>query len=439
MNLKSIENKTNNYFIMKRFTYIFAIAASVAAVASCTDPIGQAKQSTVYITTGRTPADEINIAVTFDALTQTEELVGLTDIQLGFRSTEAVEADITADIKVDEGKVSGQWKLLPAEAYEITNATASILKGAEEAAVPFGIKIKPEAVKEAGMYVLPVTFEVKDGNAVPSSSSAYVNVRLMRSVVNTDAVPEGWARIPSDKFTAAAYEGYAGLAPEAVAYAFDGDIKTEWYSYAASYDSENDSYTYADDWSSYYGCYAEVTFSEPVEIAGLIVSISQDSDYYGYRARRLSVMFKYEGEEYYTWDKTNIDGYQIDENGDYVTDDDGNYVFDYNVGDDGYYRHKSLITTEDGANKSNDITAIPEYQPSPADFVIDEPLYTSYAVNFAEKTAGRKVASIVICPAKISCYQDGWCDEVNDFWYSYYYDYMWGTSVGEIFLFGPSK
>lgn len=52
---------------------------------------------------------------------------------------------------------------------------------------------------------------------------------------------------------------------------------------------------------------------------GIIVSANPDSQYYGLRPRRLTVLLKYEDADDYDWENKDFDsGYQIDDNGNFL-------------------------------------------------------------------------------------------------------------------------
>ena len=409
---------------MKRILTISAMAlAALATLVSCVQKTPELPVSKLYLTTGSTPANEVNYIINDNVLTGSQETVGLKDVALKLCSAEAVASEVSATLKVDESKVSSPWVLLPAEAYEITNANATIASGATESQTLLTLSLKPEVLENAGSYLLPLTIEVTGGNAEASSASV-VNVKVVRNVTNSDIVPQGWKRVQSDRFTAGSLYNYTGVVYEGyeVSKAFDNDAKTEWYSGAYDFNTGN----YADDYS-YYGCFAEVTFSEPVSLAGIIVGASKDATYYSKRARRLTIMFKYEGAEDYEWDKAWGDGWEYDENGN-ATGEESEDI------DDAYYYFCPKL---EGGISANDIKEIPGYKPSPADFLISDPQYETAAIDLSTKVAGKKVVGMIIAPTKIQVDQDQeWWDEaLQDYYYYYYYDYYFGTSVGEIFIF----
>lgn len=406
---------------MKRFIYFSAIAlAAAVAFSSCTekDPLANVPESTIYLSAGNLQSSEVNYVINYDALTGAVTPVGTKEISITLCSTEAVGADVTAELKVDESLVAAGWSLLPEAAYTLSATSATILKDAKESTETFSLTLNPDAAEVAafGSYMLPLTVEVKAGKAVLSSSAAVVYVKFVRNRLNGDIVPEGWSKIISDRYTAAAYvdaEGnsYAGYDYSdynlGLSNAFDNDVNTEWYAYCYG------------DYSEYYGCFAEVKFNEPVNVKGLIVSMNTESQYYPYRPRRVSVMFKYSGDDGYTWDKEYSDGY--------IYDDNGNIVGTADIADEGYYTFCPKL--------DEDAPQIPGYTPSPADFLITDANYANFAIDLSAKTEGRKVESMIILPAQLRVYQDGWNDELSDFNYTYYYDGYYETTVGEISIF----
>ena len=418
---------------MKRFIYFSAIAlAAAVAFSSCTekDPLANVPESTIYLSAGNLQSSEVNYVINYDALTGAVTPVGTKEISITLCSTEAVGADVTAELKVDESLVAAGWSLLPEAAYTLSATSATILKDAKESTETFSLTLNPDAAEVAafGSYMLPLTVEVKAGKAVLSSSAAVVYVKFVRNRLNGDIVPEGWSKISTDRFTAGDYVDGSGTSYAGYDYsdygmgissAFDNDLNTEWYSCCAYWDDSSQSYVYAEDNSAYYGCLAEVKFNKPVDVKGLIVSMNSESQYYGYRPRRISVMFKYSGDSDYTWDKEYSDGYQYDEN--------WNVIGTTEIADEGYYTFCPKL--------SSDAPQIPDYTPSPADFLITEAQYTNFAIDLTQKVAGKKVESMLILPAALSTYQDGWNDALQDYNYTYYYDIYFGTSVGEISIF----
>ena len=407
---------------MKRFIYFSAIAlAAAVAFSSCTekDPLANVPESTIYLSAGTVQSGEVNYVINYDALTGAVTPVGTKEISITLCSTEAVGADVTAELKVDESLVAAGWSLLPEAAYTLSATSATILKDAKESTETFSLTLNPDAAEVAafGSYMLPLTVDVKAGKAVLSSSAAVVYVKFVRNRLNGDIVPEGWSKISSDRFTAGDYvdnygTSYAGYDSSdygmGISSAFDNDVTTEWYSYC---DESNYSY--------YYGCFVEVKFNEPVNVKGLIVSMNPDSQYYAYRPRRVSVMFKYSGDDDYTWDKEYSDGY--------IYDDNGNIVGTADIADEGYY---TFCPKLDG-----DAPQIPGYTPSHADFLITDANYANFAIDLSAKTSGKIVESMLILPAQLRVYQDGWNDELSDFNYTYYYDGYYETTVGEISIF----
>ena len=409
---------------MKRIFVFSAIAvAALATFASCQkDPADvEVPESTVYLTTGTATANEVNYVVNYDALTGAVSSVGATSFSVKLASTEPAGADITAQLKVDGSLVASPWTLLPEAAYTLSATTLTLAKDASESEA-VTVTLNPAAVTEFGSYLLPLTVEVTDGKAFLSTTAAVVNVKFAYNRLNSDIVPEGWTKLNSGSdFTVGAYAGFEGFVDEGfeIDKAFDNDVTTEWYSYCAYYDGTN--YVYSSDYSYYYGCYAEVKFSEPVDLKGIIVSMNVDSEYYYYRARRMSIMFQYEGDDDYTWDKTYGDGYEYDDNWNVIGYSDEK--------DDAYYTYCPML------GSGNNVDELPGYAPSPADFCINDYDYDNYAIDLSAKLAGKKVVGMIILPSALSVNQDGWNDEKQDFNYTYYYDYYWGTMVGEISLF----
>ena len=135
----------------------------------------------------------------------------------------------------------------------------------------------------------------------------------------------------------------------------------------------------------------------------------------------MSIMFQYEGDDDYTWDKTYGDGYEYDDNWNVIGYSDEK--------DDAYYTYCPML------GSGNNVDELPGYAPSPADFCINDYDYDNYAIDLSAKLAGKKVVGMIILPSALSVNQDGWNDEKQVFNYTYYYDYYWGTMVGEISLF----
>lgn len=171
-----------------------------------------------------------------------------------------------------------------------------------------------------------------------------------------------------------------------------------------------------------------------------MVSANPDDQYYGYyRARRLSIMFRYEGEDSYTWDKPYSNGYLYDEDGNYIGVDEEN-------GDEAYFTFCPMLDA--------DIEMIPGYKPSAADFMITDANYSNFQIDLTGKLAGRKVVSMIIAPAALYVgrqylldddgnyvtdedgnYLFNYDEEKQDFIYEYYYDKVYGSYVNEITLF----
>ena len=421
---------------MKRIFYIVSAVLVAAAFSSCeNDPLADVAESTVYLSSGATPSNEVNYVINSDALTGAEETIGNASISLKLCAAEAVGADVTAILKVDESKVSSPWTLLPSSAYEIASATATISKGSAESSDSFAVTLKPEAVADFVSYVLPLTIEVTAGKATVSTSAAVLNVKFVRNKLNADVVPASWTRIGSDSFTAESFKDddgdYIGIDYSAydlgLSAAFDGNLSTEWYGTCGYYDGADFVYsnTAADD----YGVWAAVNFAAPTALKGIVVSANPGSPYYGLRPRRLTVLLKYEGADDYDWENKDFDaGYQTDDQGNYIVDGDGNYVIDYNVGDDGTYL---VISDNSGVNKAE----IPGYEKAPADCFIDDPDYTNHVIDLTSRIGDRKVVSMILIPATLACYRDEYDNELQDYYYAYYYDYFYGTATAEISLF----
>ncbi len=397
-----------------------ALAAGLLFVSCEKEPdAGTVVNDSIYLTTGLPVSNEVYYSLTVDELTGKTETVGTNEISLKLCSNAEVKNAASATLKADFSKVPSNATRMPEEGYSLVRATAEIAAGAKEAAETFLVTINAEAMPEAGIYVLPLTIEATSDNTEVSATANTVTVRFIRNINKADT-PEGWTKISSDRYTVGALESYVGweYEGETVAEAFDGDLSTGWYS--TVYDSSNG---FATDNSYYYGCFAEVVFNEAVALKGLTVAADPDSDWYGYRPRRLSIMFKYEGEDDYTWDK------------------------EYSYSTDEYiYQQVSLIEGE--------VESVPENQPSPADFLITKPDYSTYNIDLTEKLAGRKVSAMIILPATLyvgSVYEtdesgnyvtdeDGnyvrkFDEEQQDYWYEYYYDIYYGAFVNEFVLF----
>ncbi len=421
---------------MKRIFYLASALLAAAVFYSCeNDPLADVEQSTVYLSAGSSASNEVNYVVSLDVLTGKETVVGSPSVSLKLCAAEAVGADVTAVLKVDETKVSSPWTLLPSSAYELTATSATIAKGSSESSGSYEIALNPEAVTDFGSYLLPLTVEVTAGKAVVSSSAAILNVKFVRNSVNADVVPASWTRISNDAFTAEPYkdsEGdYVGVDYTdwnlGLSSAFDGDLSTDWYGTCGYYEGSDFVYsgTAADD----YGVWAAVKFASPTALKGIIVSANPDSQYYSLRPRRLTVLIQYEGADDYDWDNKDFDaGYQIDDEGNYVLDPDGYYVIDYNVGDDGTYL---VLSDNSGVN----LDVIPGYEKATADYFIDNPKYSNHVIDLTSRIGDRKVVSMILIPATLTCYQDYYDTELQDYYYGYYYDYYYGTATAEISLF----
>lgn len=407
---------------MKKILSVFtlALAAGLLFVSCEKEPdTGSVVNESIYLTTGLPVSNEVYYSVTVDELTGKTESVGTNEISLKLCSNAEVKNVASATLKADFSKVPANATRMPEEGYSLVRATAEIAAGAKEAAETFLVTINAEAMPEAGIYALPLTIEATSDNTEVSATANTVTVRFIRNINKADT-PEGWTKISSDRYTAGALENYVGweYEGETVAEAFDGDLSTGWYS--TVYDSSNG---FATDSSYNYGCFAEVVFNEAVTLKGLTVAADPDSDWYGYRPRRLSIMFKYEGEEDYTWDKT----------------------YSYNTDE---YIHQQVSLIE------GDVESVPNYQCSPADFLITRPDYSTYNIDLTEKLADRKVSSMIILPATLYVgnvyeldengyylidengdYVKKYDEELHDYWYEYYYDIYYGTFVNEFVLF----
>lgn len=410
---------------MKRIIIFSAIALSAISVfSSCEkDPLKNVPESTVYLSTGVTPANEVNYVITSDAVTGGESVVGTREVSFKLLSAEPVGADVTAVLKVDESLLAAGETLLPESAYTIGTASVTIAKGESESAESYTLTLNPEAVSGVGSYALPLTVELTAGKAVLSSGLSVMTVRLSRNCKNSDAVPQNWKRLSNESFSYAPYVDEYGMPYAGYDYtdygmglscAFDQNTDTDWYSYAVETDAEA-----ASDYSYYYGVIAEVKFNVPVALKGLVVSANSTSDYYSYRARRISLMFKYEGENEYVWDKPYGDGNLYDENWNVVGVDPNE--------DEKMHTYCPKLDANIGS--------IPDYKPSPADFLITEAQYSNFAIDLSAKLEGKKVQSVLILPAKLAVYQDEWNGTLQDFNYLYYYDIWYGTVVSEISFF----
>ncbi len=410
---------------MKRIIIFSAIALSaISALSSCeNDPLKDVPESTVYLSTGVTPANEVSYVVIKDAVFGGETVVGSKEVSFKLLSTDPVGADVTAVLKVDESLLSAGETLLPESAYTIGNATATILNGESESAEAYTLTLSPEAVSGQGNFTLPLSIEITAGKAVLSNTLAVVKVRLSESSINSEFVPQNSKRVANDRFSYGAYVDEYGMPYGGYDYtdyamgpgcAFDQDATTEWYSYAVETEAEA-----ASDYSYYYGVIEEVKFNEPVALKGLVVSANSASDYYPWRARRISLMFKYEGENDYVWDKPYGDGNLYDDSWNVVGVDENE--------DEKMHTYCPIL--------ASDIPSIPDYKPSPADFLITDANYSNFTIDLSDKLGGKKVQSVLIIPAKLECYQDGWNDTLQDFNYTYFYDIWYGTVVSEISFF----
>lgn len=403
---------------MKRTTITLISLAAVFTMASCQkdeQPSVQVGESTVSLSAGI--ANEVNYAVTWTDLTDKTEIVGTNVISIAFSSATAAEEDVEGTLEVDTAVLPSGYTLLPESAYTLTQSTSTIAKG-ETSGEPFVVTLIPEAVQDAGQYALTLKLSASGSNV--KVSNGVVTVKFAKNINRT--APEGWSRISNDRFSFADYEGYASYDyteySMGLAQAFDNDLTTGWYSEGMCWDSDSNDWAYSDT-DSYCGVFAELTFNEPVNIKGLIVAADPDNAYYPYRPHRVSIMFKYEGDSDYTWDKTFGDGYEYDENWNPIGESDEK--------DDAYYTFCPKL--------SDDAPQIEGYCPSPADFLITEAKYSTFAIDLSQKVNGRKVQSLVIMPAKLYVYQDGWNDTLQDFNYTYYYDGVQGVFTNEFIFF----
>ncbi|MGN1233298.1 MAG: DUF1735 domain-containing protein [Candidatus Cryptobacteroides sp.] len=421
---------------MKRIFYVASAAIAAVAFSSCeNDPLADVAESTVYLSSGAASSNEVNYVINTDAVSGSEEVIGSASISLKLCAAEAVGADVTAVLKVDESKVASPWTLLPSSAYELTSTTATISKGSAESSDSYSLTLKPEAVADFGSYVLPLTVEITAGKAVLSTSASVLNVKFVRNRLNADVVPASWTRIANDAFTAESYKDsygdYIGVDYSAyglgLASAFDSDLSTDWYGTCGYYDGST--YVYSGTAADDYGVWASVNFASPTALKGIIVSANPSSQYYSLRPRRLTVLLKYEGADDYDWDSKAFEaGYQTDSEGNYVVDEYGYYVIDYNVGDDGTYL---CISDNSGVNKAE----IPGYQKADADYLIGDAQYSNHVIDLSSRVGNKKVVSMILIPATLACYKDEYDSELQDYYYAYYYDYYYGTATTEISLF----
>lgn len=410
---------------MKRIIIFSAIALSaISVLSSCEkDPLKNVPESTVYLSTGTTTANEASYVVIIDAVTDGQSIIGSKEVSFKLLSAEPVGADVTAVLKVDESLLAAGETLLPESAYTIGTASATIAKGESESAEAYTLTLSPEAVSGQGNFTLPLTVEITAGKAVLNSTLAVVNVRLSESTINTEFVPQNSRRVANDRFSYGAYVDEYGITYAGYDYtdykmglscAFDQDASTEWYSCAVETEAEA-----ASDYSYYYGVIEEVKFNEPVALKSIVLSANSASQYYAYRARRISLMFKYEGESDYVWDKPYGDGNLYDDSWNVIGVDENE--------DEKMHSYCPKL--------GSDIPSIPDYKPSPADFLVTDPNYSNFIIDLSDKLQGKKVQSVLILPAKLECYQDDWNDTLQDFNYTYYYDIWYGTVVSEISFF----
>lgn len=430
---------------MKRFIIISTLAAMAGLFASCEkeqkndEGKTPAEDVTVYLTTGNAVANEVYYTINYSEITGKEEVTGSNEISLKLAALKEVAGAVKGTVKADLTKVPSGWTAMPEGAFKFDNASSEIAAGAKEGASAFKITLDASKMPDAGQYALPVVLSVSGEHAVLSTTSNTVLVKFVRTI-ETAGTSDDWNKISSDRFAAAPYAPAAGIdyseSGLGVASAFDNDLETGWYSAAYDYDSN----TWAPDDSYFYGCFAEVVFNEPVSLRGLVVSANPDDQYYGYyRARRLSIMFKYEGEDSYTWDKPYSNGYLYDEDGNYIGVDEEN-------GDEAYFTFCPMLDA--------DIEMIPGYKPSAADFMITDANYSNFQIDLTGKLAGRKVVSMIIAPAALYVgrqylldddgnyvtdedgnYLFNYDEEKQDFIYEYYYDKVYGSYVNEITLF----
>lgn len=437
--------------MMKRYFIISTLAVMAGLFASCekeqkNEGGTTVEDVTVYLTTGNAVADEVYYTINSSKLTGKEEVTGSNEISLKLAALKEVAGAVKGTVKADLTKVPSGWTAMPEGAFKFDNASSEIAAGAKEGASSFKITLDATKMPEAGQYALPVVLEISGEHAVLSTTSNTVLVKFVRTI-ETGGISDDWNRISSDRFTVAPYEFAAGFdyteSGLGVASAFDNDVTTGWYSAVYDYSSSS----WASDNSYWYGCFAEVVFNEPVSLSGLVLSANPDDSYNNYyRTRRLSIMFKYEGDDGYTWDKPYSDGYLTDDDGNHILDEDGNYVVDEENGDEAYFTFCPML--------GEDIEMIPGYKPSVADFMITDHDYSTFQIDLTEKLAGRKVVSMIIAPAALyggrqylldedgnyvldedGNYIFNYDEEKQDFIYEYYYDMVYGAYVNEITLF----
>lgn len=403
--------------MMKRYFIISTLAVMAGLFASCekeqkNEGGTTVEDVTVYLTTGNAVADEVYYTINSSKLTGKEEVTGSNEISLKLAALKEVAGAVKGTVKADLTKVPSGWTAMPEGAFKLDNASSEIAAGAKEGASSFKITLDATKMPEAGQYALPVVLEISGEHAVLSSTSNTVLVKFVRTI-ETGGISDDWNRISSDRFTVGTLANYVGFDyteyEQGVSSAFDEDLTTGWYSEAGYYDDDTEGWVYADDYARYYGCYAEVVFEEPVAIRGLVVSADPEDDYYSYRARRLSIMFKFEGDEKYSWDDK---------------------PYDYDT-DEYYYITCPML---DGTSTYS-VNSIPGYTPSIADFLITDPNYESFQIDLSERVGDKKVSSMIIGPAKLYGGQDDYNNELQDWNYIYYYDMVYGAYVNEITLF----
>lgn len=414
---------------MKRIFIVSTMAVMAGLFASCEkDPQGTSEDktpSTVYLTTGLPMSDQVYYTINYTELTGKYDTTGTNVISLKLAALAEVSNAVKGTLKADFTKVPADWTAMPEGAFALTNATSEIAENAKEGTESFVVTLDTDKMADAGNYALPLTIEITGENAVLSETANTVIVKFVRTVQG--GASDGWSKIASDRYTAGALANYVGIDYSdygmGVAAAFDNDLTTGWYGttyYSYTDDDGNTQYVYANDYSYDYGCFAEVVFNEPTALRGLVISVDPEGDYYKwYSPRRLSIMFKYEGDDDYTWDKPYSDGN--------VYDDEGNVTGTDENEDEKSFTFCPMLT--------GDEEIIPGYKPSAADFMITNPNYSAFEFDFSEKLAGKKVSAMIICPATLYGYQNGWNEEKQDFNYTYLYDVWDGTCVNEFTLF----
>lgn len=415
---------------MKRFFIISALALAAGVFVSCQKEAKEEQVSvetaTIYLTSGL-PGEEVNYAITYNELTDKYETVGSNVVTLKLAAQKEVQTAVQATLKADMSKLPASWTAMPEGAFKFDRATAEIAAGAKEGKTTFQITLDADKMSEAGQYALPLAIETSSENAMVSSTATTVIVKFTRTIEK--GVPENWGKITSDNYTVNTYADYAGFDYTSydmgLASAFDNDLTTGWYAeamywYEDAEDETNSGWVYAQDYSSYYGCFAEVVFKEPVDLRGLVVSADPDNDYYWCRPRRLTIMFKYEGDDDYTWNKMYSDGYIYDDDWNIIGEDEENE-------DEKYFTFCPAL--------DENIGSIPGYKPSSDDYLITDANYEAFVLDLSEKLAGKKITAMIIAPARLYVGQADYNSELSDYNYEYGYDLFTGVFTNEITLF----